>query len=138
MAVSAEVPVWKGRRFGNLVVVGRSDLPVQALERRLRAGAFPYRLLAGRELTRWLGGAAPFTDDGRRGLTVPRLEPWLVLLSMRYGLLPWQRARSSSNRSRPWPWCADGSPWPRARRPTTTSTCAGSPWTASRPRWSDG
>lgn len=61
-AVSAEVPVWKGRRFGNLVVAAGERVPVQALERRVARAVFPYRLLAGRELARWLGGAVPFTD----------------------------------------------------------------------------
>ncbi len=62
VAVSAEVPVWKGRRFGNLVVVAGAEVPVQPLERRLARAPFPYRLLHGRELARWVAGAAPFTD----------------------------------------------------------------------------
>lgn len=62
VAVSAEVPVWKGRRFGNLVVVAGSEVPVQAIERRLTRAPFPYRLLQGRELARWVAGAQPFTD----------------------------------------------------------------------------
>lgn len=62
VAVSAEVPVWKGRRFGNLVVVAGAEVPVQAFERRLARAPFPYRLVHGRELARWTGGAVPFTD----------------------------------------------------------------------------
>ncbi|MFT4109054.1 spermidine synthase [Propionicimonas sp.] len=62
VAVSAEVPVWKGRRFGNLVVAAGADVPVQPLERHLARAPFPYRLLHGRELGRWIGGAVPFTD----------------------------------------------------------------------------
>ncbi len=62
VAVSAEVPVWKGRRFGNLVVAAGAEVPVQAVERRLTHAPFPYRLLHGRELARWVGGAQPFTD----------------------------------------------------------------------------
>jgi spermidine synthase len=62
VAVSAEVPVWKGRRFGNLVVAAGVEVPVQALERRLARAPFPYRLVHGRELARWIAGAAPFTD----------------------------------------------------------------------------
>lgn len=61
VAVSAEVPVWKGRRFGNLVAAAGDDLPIQAIERRLTRAGFPYRLLWGRELARWLGGATPFS-----------------------------------------------------------------------------
>jgi spermidine synthase len=62
VAVSAEVPVWKGRRFGNLVVAAGAEVPVQQLERRLARAPFPYRLLHGRELGRWIAGAIPFTD----------------------------------------------------------------------------
>lgn len=62
VAVSAEVPVWKGRRFGNLVAVAGTGVPVQQLERRLTHAPFPYRLLHGRELARWLAAAQPFTD----------------------------------------------------------------------------
>lgn len=62
LAVSAEVPVWKGRRFGNLVAVAGAALPVQALERRLALAPFPYRLQWGRELAGWIAGAAPFTE----------------------------------------------------------------------------
>ena len=61
VAVSAEVPVWKGRRFGNLVAVAGTELPLQAFERRLSHAPFPYRLQADRALTGWIAGAAPFT-----------------------------------------------------------------------------
>lgn len=61
--VSAEAAVWKGRRFGNLVVVASdAALPVAELEARSRRAAFPYQLLYDRQLRRWLGGAQPFTD----------------------------------------------------------------------------
>ncbi len=63
VAVSAEVPVWKGRRFGNLVAVAGAEVPATALARRLTRAPFPYRLLTGDDLTRWVGGADPFTDD---------------------------------------------------------------------------
>ena len=62
VAVSAEAPVWKGRRFGNLIVLAGTEVPVQPIERRLAGAPFPYRLLHGRELARWIGGAPPFTD----------------------------------------------------------------------------
>ena len=63
VAVSAEVPVWKGRRFGNLVTVAGEEVPVEALRRRLTRASFPYRLLTGGELAGWVGGAAPFTES---------------------------------------------------------------------------
>lgn len=61
--VSAEPAVWKGRRFGNLIVLA-SDAPLPAadLERTAARAAFPYRFLGGRELRRWLGGAQSWSD----------------------------------------------------------------------------
>ncbi len=62
--VSAETAVWKGRRYGNLVLLGSvSLLPVEELARKSASAPFPYRAIHGREFTRWLGGSAPFTDD---------------------------------------------------------------------------
>ena len=62
VAVSAEVPVWKGRRFGNFVVVASaSGLPVSVLERRVARAAFPHRLLWGTALSRWVADADAFT-----------------------------------------------------------------------------
>lgn len=71
VTVSAEVAVWKGRRFGNLVAVGGSHLPVTGFERRLQRAGFPYRLLAGRELAGWLGGAQAFTEADAEGSPSP-------------------------------------------------------------------
>lgn len=63
LQVSAESAVWKGRRYGNLVVLASAaPLPLAELQRRAAGSPFPYRALQGRELTRWLGGADPFTD----------------------------------------------------------------------------
>lgn len=63
VAVSAEPSVWKGRRYGNLVVVAsRTALPVDELSERAHRAAFAYRVSAGRELRRWLGGASEWLD----------------------------------------------------------------------------
>jgi len=62
LVASAEVPVWKGRRFGNLVAVAGPDLPETDFSRALARAPFPYRLLAGRELVRFIGAATPFTE----------------------------------------------------------------------------
>ncbi|MFZ0530948.1 MAG: fused MFS/spermidine synthase, partial [Propionicimonas sp.] len=62
LAVSAEVPVWKRRRFGNLVAVAGTEVPIAELSRVLARAAFPNRLVHGRELARWLAEAPPFTD----------------------------------------------------------------------------
>jgi spermidine synthase len=63
VCVMAEPAVLRGRRFGNLVVVGsRRELPLAGLTRRLAADPFPARLMAGAELDRFVAGAAPITD----------------------------------------------------------------------------
>jgi len=62
VVVGTEPAVIRGRRFGNVIVVGgRCD--IGGLERRTRTAAFPYRLIHGPELRRWLGNAQPFTDQ---------------------------------------------------------------------------
>ena len=63
VCVMAEPAVLRGRRFGNLVVVGsRRELPLAGLTRRLAADPFPARLVAGAELDRFIAGATPITD----------------------------------------------------------------------------
>lgn len=57
----AEAPVWKGRRFGNLIALGGRDIPVDRITTRLIRADFPNRLVGGQALLDWLGGAAPFT-----------------------------------------------------------------------------
>ncbi len=61
VGVIAEVPVWKGRRFGNLIFVAGSEIPVPALSRRLASAAFPHRMIGGEALLEWIGAALPFT-----------------------------------------------------------------------------
>lgn len=75
--VSAEASVWKGRRFGNLVVVASdAALPVAALSRHAARAAFAYRVLAGREVADWIGGAHPFEDGEEQFSPVPRRGTW--------------------------------------------------------------
>jgi spermidine synthase len=63
VCVMAEPAVLRGRRFGNVVVVGcHRELPLAGLTRRLAADPFPARLVAGAELGRFIAGAAPITD----------------------------------------------------------------------------
>ena len=77
-AVSAEAATWKGRRFGNLVVVASdAALPVADLEHHARRAAFPYQVVHGRPLHRWLGGAQPFTDaDAEDSPGAPGGQSW--------------------------------------------------------------
>ncbi len=78
VAVSAEIPVWKGRRYGNLVAVAaRGQLPLAELERDLARTAFPYRLIAAGGLTAWLGSASPFTDEDSADSIDPVVRGWL-------------------------------------------------------------
>ena len=78
VAVSAEIPVWKGRRYGNLVAVASSgQLPLATLERELTRTAFPYRLLATGPLSAWLGPALPFTDEDAADSLDPVAHGWL-------------------------------------------------------------
>lgn len=70
--VSAEPATWKGRRFGNLVVLAAAGaLPEAALARQAQQAVFPYRVIGGRELRRWLGGAQPWTDADAAGSPEP-------------------------------------------------------------------
>jgi hypothetical protein len=66
LTLAVESSTLKGRRFGNLIVAAGPALDVAGLARRAAGAPFPYRLLAGPELARWLGGARPFTDADAR------------------------------------------------------------------------
>lgn len=75
--VSAETAVWKGRRFGNLVVVASdAALPTTALSRHAARATFAYRVLAGREVADWVGGATPFQDGEEQFSPIPRRGTW--------------------------------------------------------------
>lgn len=63
LSVSAESATLKGRRHGNLVVAaGRRELPIDTVIRRAAGSAFPYRIMHGEALDRFVGGAEPFYD----------------------------------------------------------------------------
>jgi spermidine synthase len=60
----AEPATLKGRRFGNVIITGSdAPLPEPALIRRGAGSMFPYRLLTGTGLRRFVDNALPFTDD---------------------------------------------------------------------------
>lgn len=64
VAVLAETQILKGRRFGNLVMVGStSDLPLEWMPRLLAAGPHPAKCVAGAELREFIAGAPVVTDD---------------------------------------------------------------------------
>ncbi len=59
----ADAAVLRGRRFGNLVLTASAaPLPVDALTRRAAGDPMPGRVLHGRDLDRFTGGAKPVTD----------------------------------------------------------------------------
>ena len=63
VAALAETQVLKGRRFGNIVLVGSaSPLPFDWMPRLLAAGPHPSKLVAGAELREFIAGAPIVTD----------------------------------------------------------------------------
>jgi spermidine synthase len=73
--LGAEPSTWKGRRFGNLVVCASEDVDPHLLGRKAAGGVFPYRLMYGIELTRWVGSAQPFTDKDSQCSPKPTTPP---------------------------------------------------------------
>lgn len=68
----AEPSVLRGRRFGNVLLVGSEQpLPVEALSRRLAADPFPARLVEGDELARLVRGGQPVTDGAAQPSPAP-------------------------------------------------------------------
>ena len=75
--VSAEPATLKGRRFGNLVVLASdAPLPTDELERAASRAVFAYRVVSGRQLHRWLGGAQAWTDADARPSPPPGGRSW--------------------------------------------------------------
>ena len=63
VAVLAETQILKGRRFGNVVLVGsRSPLPLEWMPRILAGGPHPAKVVAGSELRDFIAGAPIVTD----------------------------------------------------------------------------
>ncbi|MFE4449525.1 spermidine synthase [Streptomyces sp. NPDC056796] len=64
LALAADPAVWRGRRFGNAVLVA-SDLPIAVAEltRRVAGDPHPGRVEQGRALADFTGGAAVVTDE---------------------------------------------------------------------------
>lgn len=72
VAVLAETQILKGRRFGNLVMVGSmTELPFDWMPRLLAAGPHPSKIVAGAELREFIGGAAVVTDETATGSPPP-------------------------------------------------------------------
>lgn len=72
VAVLAETQILKGRRFGNLVMVGsRAELPFDWMPRLLAAGPHPSKIVAGAELREFIGGTSVVTDSTATGSPAP-------------------------------------------------------------------
>jgi spermidine synthase len=64
VALCAEASTLKGRRFGNVIVVGgTTPLPYAAIADRAGRSPFPYRVLRGARLNQLLADSLPFGDD---------------------------------------------------------------------------
>ncbi|HEY9498842.1 MAG TPA: fused MFS/spermidine synthase [Terrimesophilobacter sp.] len=63
VAALAEPQILKGRRFGNVVLVGSpAPLPLDWMPRLLAGGPHPAKVVTGHELRDWIAGAAIVTD----------------------------------------------------------------------------
>ncbi|MCS0637741.1 fused MFS/spermidine synthase [Streptomyces sp. LP05-1] len=75
LALAADPAVLRGRRFGNVVLLGSdAPLPVAELTRRVATDPYPGRIEHGRELRDFTGGAAPVTDATAKPSPVPPPE----------------------------------------------------------------
>ena len=64
VAALAETQILKGKRFGNVVLVGSArPLPLDWMPRLLAGGPHPAKVVAGSELADWVAGAPIVTDD---------------------------------------------------------------------------
>ncbi|HEV7950545.1 MAG TPA: fused MFS/spermidine synthase [Glaciihabitans sp.] len=64
VAALAETQILKGRRFGNVVMVGsQQQLPLEWMPRLLAGGPHPSKVVTGQELKEWVAGASVVTDD---------------------------------------------------------------------------
>ncbi|MDF6020881.1 fused MFS/spermidine synthase [Streptomyces sp. JH34] len=72
LALAADPAVWRGRRFGNAVLVA-SDLPIAVAEltRRVASDPHPGRVEQGRVLADFTGGAAVVTDAAAKASPAP-------------------------------------------------------------------
>lgn len=63
VAALAETQILKGRRFGNVVLVGSAaPLPLEWMPRLLAGGPHPAKVVTGPELVSWIAGAPIATD----------------------------------------------------------------------------
>jgi hypothetical protein len=79
IALRGDPSVFRGRRFGNLVLAAsRAKLPLADLRARAAAAMFPQRLIAGRELAAFSASATPMIDADPMRSPAPPDEIWRV------------------------------------------------------------
>lgn len=72
LALAADPVVWRGRRFGNAVLIASAlPLPVAEFTRRVASDPHPGRVEHGRALTDFTGGAAVVTDAAAKPSPAP-------------------------------------------------------------------
>jgi spermidine synthase len=77
VCVLAEPTVFRGRRFGNFILVGsRAELPLADLTRLIAGDVFPGRVEHGEALVRFTGGARPTTDETATQSPMPPKGTW--------------------------------------------------------------
>ncbi|CAN5560547.1 fused MFS/spermidine synthase [soil metagenome] len=82
VAALAETQVLKGRRFGNVVLVGSaSELPFDWMPRLLASGPHPSKLVAGAELREFIANAPVVTD----ATAIPSPPPSKSIFQVRPG-----------------------------------------------------
>ena len=82
VAILAETQILKGRRFGNLVMVGSAaELPFDWMPRLLAAGPHPSKSVAGAELREFIGSAPVVTD----ATAIPSPPPLKNIFQVRPG-----------------------------------------------------
>ena len=80
VAVLAETQILKGKRFGNLVMVGSAAaLPFEWMPRLLAAGPHPSKVVMGPELREFVAGAPVVTD----GTAIPSPPPTKSVFQVR-------------------------------------------------------
>ena len=82
VAVLAETQILKGKRFGNLVMVGSaSELPFEWMPRLLAAGPHPSKVVMGPELREFIAGAPVVVD----ATAIPSPPPTKNIFQVRPG-----------------------------------------------------
>lgn len=82
VAVLAETQILKGKRFGNLVMVGSAaELPFEWMPRLLSAGPHPSKVVMGTELREFIAGAPVVTD----ATAIPSPPPTKSVFQVRPG-----------------------------------------------------